>query len=146
MRSFFMFFGLLLCGAPAFAQGVKNPASADHKGLVELPATRLPGEEKLSARERAERDFLMPVRRKQAAALRAAQDEAIQQATAEASFIGPEEAKPEEAAAPAVKATPHRTYHRRSTHRRTSSTTHKRKTTSKSGTAKKKVVTKKRRR
>ncbi|WP_143164022.1 hypothetical protein [Hymenobacter daecheongensis] len=112
-----------------------------------VPVTKLPGEEKLSARERAERDFLMPVRRKQAAALKASHDEAIEQATAQASFIGPEEAKPEETAAPAAKAAPHRTYHRRrTTHHRATSSAHKRKTTSKSGAAKKKVVHKKRRR
>ncbi|GAA3955120.1 hypothetical protein [Hymenobacter algoricola] len=138
MKSLYLFAGLLLGSAPAFAQEEKNISSADAKGPAAVSVTALPGEEKLSVRERAERDFLMPVRRKQDAALRAAHEEAQQQATAEASFVGPKEPEVEEAAAPAAKPAVRRTYHRASSaHRRASS---KRKATSKSGTAKKKVV------
>ena len=145
MRSLYALAGLLLCSAPAFSQTSPSSASADHK--AQAPVTALPGEERLSVRERAERDFLMPVRHKQDAALRAAHEEAVQQATADASFIGPKEPEPEAAAAPAEKvAVPHRYHRRRPVHHRSSATTHKRKTTSQSGAAKKKVVTKKRRR
>ena len=68
MRKMYVLAGLLLCGAPVLAQGKKTneiPKSAGHFTVPVTPA--LPGEEKLSARERVERDLLMPVRRKQAA-------------------------------------------------------------------------------
>ena len=47
------FLALLLTWSGAQAQNEKQ-----------TPVTKLPGEENLSLRERAERDFLMPVRRK----------------------------------------------------------------------------------
>lgn len=69
MRTIFLLVGLLLSSAGVFAQGKKKAAPApaiDHDGKVAVPVKpALPGEEKLSARERVERDFLMPVRRKQ---------------------------------------------------------------------------------
>lgn len=155
MRTLYVLAGLLLCSVSAFAQGEKKSLSANHKGQVTLPVTAtLPGEEKLSAQERAERDFLMPVRRKQAAALRAAaQEEAASQAataTAEMTarnFIGPEEAKVEEAAAPAVKpaSRPHSIRRHHTTHRRSSSSSARKHTTKKksSSTKKKSSSTKK---
>ncbi|WP_303310416.1 hypothetical protein [Hymenobacter sp. BT730] len=72
MRTIFLVIGLLLSSAGVFAQGKKKVAPApviDHDGKVAVPVKpALPGEEKLSARERVERDFLMPVRRKQGVA------------------------------------------------------------------------------
>ena len=53
MKHLFVFFSLLLTWGSAQAQSEKQ-----------TPVTKLPGEENLSLRERAERDFLMPVRRK----------------------------------------------------------------------------------
>ncbi|UOQ65469.1 hypothetical protein [Hymenobacter volaticus] len=69
--------GLLLSSAPVLAQSDKNAAS--------VTPTTLPGEENLSVQERAERDFLMPVRRKQAAAIKhvAEQEAAATQAATE---------------------------------------------------------------
>jgi hypothetical protein len=55
MRYLLFLFSLLLSVSTAFAQTEKAPV-----------VTKLPGEENLSLRERAERDFLMPVRRKKA--------------------------------------------------------------------------------
>ncbi|WP_019947573.1 hypothetical protein [Hymenobacter aerophilus] len=60
---------LLLAGAPAWAQD-------DAKAAATITPTSLPGEEDLSAQERAERDFLMPVRRKRAAAIEAVEEKA----------------------------------------------------------------------
>ena len=54
MKQLLALFAILLTVGTAHAQADKTPA-----------VTKLPGEEKLSIRERAERDFLMPVRRKQ---------------------------------------------------------------------------------
>lgn len=54
MKQLLALFAILLTVGSAHAQTDKTPA-----------VTKLPGEEKLSIRERAERDFLMPVRRKQ---------------------------------------------------------------------------------
>jgi hypothetical protein len=69
MRKICVLAGLLLCSIPVLAQGKKTnelPKSSGH--FFTVPVTpALPGEEKLSARERAERDLLMPVRRQQAA-------------------------------------------------------------------------------
>jgi hypothetical protein len=68
MRQIYVLAGLLLCSMPVLAQGKKTtqvPKSTGHYTVPIMPA--LPGEEKLSARERVERDLLMPVRRKQAA-------------------------------------------------------------------------------
>ena len=53
MKHLIILFSLLLWAGSAQAQNEKA-----------VPVTRLPGEENLSLRERAERDFLMPVRRK----------------------------------------------------------------------------------
>lgn len=58
MRKLVLLFALSLTTSAAWAQADKNPS-----------VTKLPGEETLSVRERAERDFLMPVRRKKAADL-----------------------------------------------------------------------------
>lgn len=67
---------LLLSSATAWAQD-------DAKTSATITPTNLPGEEELSAQERAERDMLMPVRRKRAAALEAV-EEAARKAEAEA--------------------------------------------------------------
>ncbi len=56
MRKLIALCALLLSASAAMAQADKAPA-----------VTKLPGEEKLSIRERAERDFLMPIRRKKMA-------------------------------------------------------------------------------
>ncbi|MFD1875183.1 hypothetical protein [Hymenobacter bucti] len=56
MRKLIAICALLLSASAAQAQADKNPA-----------VTKLPGEEKLSIRERAERDFLMPIRHKKMA-------------------------------------------------------------------------------
>jgi len=56
MRKLIALCALLLSSSAAMAQADKAPA-----------VTKLPGEEKLSIRERAERDFLMPIRRKKMA-------------------------------------------------------------------------------
>lgn len=85
----------LLGSAPVLAQGDQQPAAT-------ASPTALPGEEKLSARERAERDFLMPVRRKQAEALKAAAQQEAEAARTAADMTArneaPAEAKPAEAA------------------------------------------------
>lgn len=56
MRKLIALCALLLSASAAMAQADKNPA-----------VTKLPGEERLSIRERAERDFLMPIRHKKMA-------------------------------------------------------------------------------
>lgn len=56
MRKLIVLLALSLTTSAAWAQTEKAPV-----------VTKLPGEENLSTRERAERDFLMPVRRKKAA-------------------------------------------------------------------------------
>ena len=56
MKHLVVLFSLLLWAGGVQAQNEKSQ-----------PVTKLPGEENLSLRERAERDFLMPVRRKKAA-------------------------------------------------------------------------------
>lgn len=56
MRKLIALCALLLSASAAMAQADKAPA-----------VTKLPGEEKLSIRERAERDFLMPIRHKKMA-------------------------------------------------------------------------------
>ncbi|WP_460502779.1 hypothetical protein, partial [Hymenobacter agri] len=53
MKHLVVLLSLLLWAGSAQAQNEKA-----------VPVTKLPGEENLSLRERAERDFLMPVRRK----------------------------------------------------------------------------------
>ena len=68
MRKIYVLAGLLLCSVPVLAQGKKTTEISKSSGHFTVPITpALPGEEKLSARERVERDLLMPVRRKQAA-------------------------------------------------------------------------------
>ena len=57
MKHLVVLFSLLLWAGGVQAQNEKSQ-----------PVTKLPGEENLSLRERAERDFLMPVRRKKVAA------------------------------------------------------------------------------
>ncbi len=131
--------GLLLSSAPVLAQSDKNAAS--------VTPTTLPGEENLSVQERAERDFLMPVRRKQAAALKhvAQQEAAATQTAAEMLARTPElteETKvPETLAAPKV-AAPHRTYHRSSSAHRSSAS--RKKTVHRSTASKSKSTAKKR--
>ncbi|UPL48289.1 hypothetical protein [Hymenobacter sublimis] len=142
---------LLWSSGAAWAQG-------DKKAQTATP-TQLPGEEKLSARERAERDFLMPVRRKQAATLRAAAEEAgAHQPAVEVTarnLEATEDDKPAETTE--AKAAPATVHHRSTTHRRTSSSSRRRstsshrsssarkKTTSKKSTAKKKTTSRRRR-
>ena len=84
---------LLLGSATAWAQD-------DAKASATITPTNLPGEEELSAQERAERDFLMPTRRKRAAALEAVEEEA-RKAEAEAAQLAHTAA-----AAEAAKVTP----------------------------------------
>ena len=158
MRKLLVVAGVLLCSAPVLAQGEKKPKSA-----AVVKPTALPGEEKLSARERAERDFIMPVRRKQAATLRAAAEEApLAQPAVEVTarnLEAVEEEKPAETtetkaapAAPARRTTTHRrtsssarrtTSSRKSSSHRTSSA--KKKTTSKQSSTKKKTSSRRRR-
>jgi hypothetical protein len=71
MRKLVVLFALSLSTTAAWAQAEKPQV-----------VTKLPGEEKLSTRERAERDFLMPVRRKKAAELSKPTASAEQIATA----------------------------------------------------------------
>lgn len=133
--------GLLLSSAPVLAQGDKKPSPR--------ASVSLPGEEKLSAQERAERDFLMPVRRKQAAALKAvAHEEAT--ATAIATDItarsaeAAEEAKPTEATEAKTPATTHRrSYRSSSSRRRHTSTASRKKTVHKSTSSKSRTTAKK---
>lgn len=152
IRKLLVVAGVLLCSPPVLAQGEKKPNSA-----AVVKPTALPGEEKLSARERAERDFIMPVRRKQAATLRAAAEEApLTQPAVEVTarnLEAVEEEKPAETTvAPATTAAPAR---RTTTARRTSSsarrhtsshrTSSKKKTTNKKSSAKKKTNSRRRR-
>lgn len=94
MRKLLALCALLLSTSAAMAQTDKTPA-----------VTKLPGEERLSVRERAERDFLMPVRRKKMAELTKVTAMADQDATASpeldatASYTEAPEARPEEVAA-----------------------------------------------
>lgn len=141
-RVAFLLLALLLSAATAWAQDeAKAPATP----------TNLPGEEKLSAQERAERDFLMPVRRKQAAKLRATAEEAgVHQPAIEATAHNlealPEAEKLGSVVAPEAKAAPavvHRrtssTHHRHtSTHRSSSRTSTRKKATVKKTTTRKK--------
>jgi len=83
MRKLIATCALLLSASAAMAQADKAPA-----------VTKLPGEEKLSMRERAERDFLMPVRHKK---------------MAEMSKVTASSAELESTAAPELDATAHYT-------------------------------------
>jgi hypothetical protein len=93
MRKLIALCALLLSTSAAMAQADKNPA-----------VTKLPGEEKLSVRERAERDFLMPIRHKKMAEVAKATAQVDQDATASpeldatAHYTEAPEARPEEVA------------------------------------------------
>ncbi|WP_223654037.1 hypothetical protein [Hymenobacter psoromatis] len=97
MRKLVVLFALVLSTTAAWAQAEKPQ-----------PVTKLPGEEKLSTRERAERDFLMPVRRKKATdpARPTASAEQLTSAAPETDAIAhyneaAADPRPEEVAAPA---------------------------------------------
>lgn len=103
MRKLLALVALLLSASAAMAQTDKAPA-----------VTKLPGEEKLSVRERAERDFLMPVRRKKVAEaprITASnvnlESTAAPELDATAHYSEAAEARPEEVASPAHEAAPH---------------------------------------
>lgn len=123
--------GLLLCSASAFAQSSKQTPDAYHNQEASLDAPALPGEENLSAQERAERDFLMPTRRKKAAAA-AAKVEEMQQAAIDATAHNLEMAEAVAATAAADTPLARPAAARTTTHRRPAShaTTTRRKTTS----------------
>jgi len=93
MRKLIAICALLLSASAAQAQTDKSPA-----------VTKLPGEEKLSIRERAERDFLMPIRHKKMAEVAKATAQIDQDATASpeldatAHYTETPEARPEEVA------------------------------------------------
>lgn len=94
MRKLIAICALLLSASAAMAQADKSPA-----------VTKLPGEEKLSVRERAERDFLMPIRHKKMAEVAKATAQVDQEdATASpeldatAHYTEAAEARPEEVA------------------------------------------------
>ena len=119
MKSILLLSGLLLASGATFAQGYKVapksvPTEVAPDGKMAVPVSPvLPGEEHLSARERVERDLLMPPRRERAAALQAASEEP----TAEAKQETPEAAAAEEAPeAPAAHPATHRRH--RAVHRR----------------------------
>ncbi|TYZ09550.1 hypothetical protein FY528_09910 [Hymenobacter lutimineralis] len=155
MRIVLLCVGLLLSGAGALAQGQKKPTSStpDTAGKVAVPVRpALPGEEKLTAQERVERDFLMPVRRKmqpvapkpEAAVVAPAGTTAQHVATtpaleASASAIATEKSA-ETAASPAAAAAPRRHY-TRSRHRSAAS----RKASRKKSVTKKKTAARRRR-
>ena len=130
---------LLLSGAPVMAQNEKEPATN---------STVLPGEEKLSAQERAERDFLMPVRRKHAEDLRiAALEESTTLRAVAETPVGGEPPKtanaPEAAKTRTVSAAPRRTSRRPASSSRHRSSASKKKVVHKSSSSKRKTITKK---
>jgi hypothetical protein len=96
MRKLIALCAFLLSASAAMAQTDKNPV-----------VTKLPGEEKLSVRERAERDFLMPVRRKKVVEAPRAMASADMESTASpeldatAHYTEAVETRPEEVASPA---------------------------------------------
>jgi hypothetical protein len=144
MRYLLFLFSLLLSVSTAFAQGDKLPA-----------VTKLPGEENLTLRERAERDFLMPVRRKKIVAEAAKSTTETNTAapesdvTAHAGDVADEVRTVEEVAAPArevrtTHATRRHTAHRSTRSRATHSAHSKAKSSAKkSGSSKKKSSAKK---
>ncbi|RZK19492.1 MAG: hypothetical protein EOO56_14065 [Hymenobacter sp.] len=95
MRKLIALCALLLSASAAMAQTDKTPA-----------VTKLPGEERLSIRERAERDFLMPTRHKKMAEVVKVTASTDQDATAApeldatAHYAEAPEVRPEEVAAP----------------------------------------------
>jgi hypothetical protein len=135
-RLIVMVTGLLLSSAAVMAQGEKKTTA--------VTPTALPGEEKLTPRERAERDFLMPARRKQDAALKAAaREEAAAQADTDVSAYhaeaAPELKAPEAVSKTSAPATAPRHIASRSRHRSASS---KKKVVHKSAAGKHKSATK----
>jgi hypothetical protein len=94
MRKLIAICALLLSASAAQAQTDKAPA-----------VTKLPGEERLSVRERAERDFLMPIRHKKMAEVAKVTAQVDQDATASpeldatAHYAEAPEARPDEVAA-----------------------------------------------
>lgn len=93
MRKLIALCALLLSASAAMAQADKAPA-----------VTKLPGEEKLSIRERAERDFLMPIRHKKMAEVTKVMASAEMESTAApeldatAHYTEAAEARPDEVA------------------------------------------------
>jgi len=117
MRKLIAICALLLSASAAQAQTDKAPA-----------VTKLPGEEKLSVRERAERDFLMPVRHKKMAEAAKTIAQVDQDATASpeldatAHYTEAPEARPEEVAT-VERATAVHHYSRARRHSRSTATT-----------------------
>ena len=131
-----MLTGLLLSSVSVMAQSESKTTS--------VTPTALPGEEKLTARERAERDFLMPARHKQAAVLKAAaREEAAVQTTTDVSALNAEptpEPKAPEAAPKVSTAAP--VVHRTSSARRHHTSVSKKKVVRKSSSSKRKTTSK----
>ena len=122
MNKIMVLAGLLLCSVSALAQSpTKNAPAPVLEGKIAVPVSPvLPGEEDLTARERVERDMLMPTRRNRAAALQAA-EEAEETTTSEAHDSAALDEAPADAelAVKPVAPVHHATYHRRTTHRTT---------------------------
>jgi hypothetical protein len=122
-------------------QGPANRSADATSGKVAVPVgPLLEGEEKLSAKERAERTFLMPARKKMpsvhptaATPPRPEPDPTSTEATAIGPLLTPSADEADEAVAPAAKTTVKRTYHRSSS-RRSSSSSRKKTTTKKKTT------------
>ncbi|UOR05535.1 hypothetical protein MUN82_00195 [Hymenobacter aerilatus] len=139
MNKILMLAGLLLCSAPVLAQSpTKTTPAPAPEGKVAVPVSPvLPGEESLTARERVERDMLMPTRRSRAAALQTA-EEVEETTTTTPEVHGP--AVPEAVpTAPAPEAKPAAPVRRTTYHRRRSSSAH-RSTARKKTTARKPVT------
>lgn len=134
-RLLVMLTGLLLSSVSVMAQSESKTTS--------VTPTALPGEEKLTARERAERDFLMPARHKQAAVLKAAREEAAVQTTTDVSALNAEptpEPKAPEAAPKVSTAAP--VARRTSSARRHHTSASKKKVVRKSSSSKRKTTSK----
>ena len=115
MKNILLLSSLLLASGATFAQGYKvappAPTEVAPDGKMAVPVSPvLPGEEHLSARERVERDLLMPPRRERAAALQAASEEPTAEVKEEAA---PAEEAPETPAAHPATHRRHRAVHRR---------------------------------
>ncbi|WP_151078023.1 hypothetical protein [Hymenobacter busanensis] len=114
---------VLLSVAVHAQEGPAQHDAAPVAGKVAVPVgPTLPGEEKLSAQERAERTFLMPPRKKMPSVRAVAPRPQLDPSSADALAIGPPtvEEMAEENAAAVKAAAPKRTYHRTSTRRRSS--------------------------
>ncbi|AYA38619.1 hypothetical protein D3Y59_17115 [Hymenobacter oligotrophus] len=129
---------------------VSHAKQPDTAGKVAVPVGPvLPGEETLSAQERAERTFLMPVRKKMPSAVRpgAAPRPQLDPASADAVAIGPptaEEAAEEAASkAEAAKTTAARSSRSRSSSARRSSSSRSRSSSKKSSSARRGTASKK---